>query len=135
MSVHFTKLKLCWPRSWRAVPRSGFDRFQQTGGCFVSSDSCRAQIDEPFEVPTDAFELQFQPVGRLAHIPHPPITGAPLPPGKYRFNLTPDRTEQPVRPHRRRAQLLPPAGLAQNPVGHAVLPAPFAPRLAPISLV
>jgi hypothetical protein len=133
--VHFTKLKLCRPRPARAVQRSGFDRFQPTGGRLVSSDSGRAQIGQAFQVPMDTIELLFQPVGRLAHIPHSPITRAPLPPGKDRFNFTPDRTEPPVDPHRRWPQLLSEAGLAQNPVGQAVFPAPFVAGLAPVSLV
>ena len=135
MSVHLKKIKWCWLRPLRAVRRSGFDRFQPTGGHFVNFGSRRAHIHQPFQVPTDAFELQFQSVGFVPHIAYPPITCAPLPPGKDGFNFTPDRTEQPVGPHRCRAQLLPSAGLAQNPVGHAVLPAPFAAGLAPIGLV
>ena len=135
MSVHFTKIKLCQPRPVRAVRRFGLDQFQPVRGRFAGGGSCRAQIGQPFQVPTDTFELQFQSVGRLAHIPHSPITCAPLPPGKHGFNFTPDRTEQPIRSEGRRVQLLAPAGLAQNPVGHAVLPAPFAAGLTPISLV
>jgi hypothetical protein len=49
MSVHFTKIKLCWPRSLRAVQRSGFDRFQPTGGRFVASGSCFAVYRKPIE--------------------------------------------------------------------------------------
>ena len=135
MSVHFTKIKLCWPRSLRAVAHSCLDRFPPVGRRFVGRGSCRAQSHQSFQIPTDTFELQFQTIARLPQISYSPITGAPLPPGKHGFNLTPDRTEQTVRPHRRRAQLLPTAGLAQNPVGHAVFPAPFAPGFTPIRLV
>ena len=135
MSVHLTKVKWCWMRPLRAVRRSGFDPFQPTGGCFVGSGSHRAHIHQPFQVPTDAFELQFQPVAFAPHIPHPPITGAALPPAKHLFNLTPNRTEQPVGSHRRCPQLFPSAGFAQNPVGHSLAPAPFAALPAPIRLV
>ncbi len=135
MSVHFTKVKLCWPCRLEAIQHSDFGRFQPTGGRFWGFDSCRTQIGQSFQVPTNAFELQFQPVGFAPHIAHPPITCAPLPPSKNGFNFTPDRTEQPVCPHRRRTQLLSAAGLAQNPVSHTVLTAPFAPGLAPIRLV
>jgi hypothetical protein len=100
MSAHFPKLKLPQPRPLRAFRRSGFDPFQPADRRFVGPGSCRTQIGQSFQVPTDAFELQFQPVGRLAYIAHPSIAGAPFPPGKDRFNFTPDRTEQPVRPHR-----------------------------------
>lgn len=133
--MHFTKIKLCWPRLVRAVLRSGLDRFQPAGGRFEGDRSCRAQIGQPFQFLTDAFELQFQTVGPLAHIPYSPITRAPLPPGKDRFNLTPDRTKQLVDLHCCRAQFFPAAGLAQNPVGHTVFRAPFVAGLTPIGLV
>ena len=108
--------------------------FQPVGGRLVDCGSDCAHIGQAFQFPTDTFELQFQPVGlrpTYALAGNPP----PLPPGKHGFNLTPDRTEQSVRPDRRRAQLLAAAGLAQNPVGHAVLPTPFAPGFTPIRLV
>src|ERR1035437_234423 len=135
MSSHFTKEKICWPHSLRAVDRPGFGRFQPAGWRFGRGRSCRTQIHQPFQVPTDAFELQFQSVGGASHIPHPPAARAPLPPPKHFFNLTPDGTEQLVDPQRRRTQLLPSAGLAQNPVGHLVAATPFAPRFTPIRFV
>src|SRR5271154_1727084 len=97
--------------------------------------SCRGQTDQPFQVPTDAFELQFQAVGFMAHIPHAPVARAALPPAKHFLNLTTDRTEQPVGADRRRSQLLPTARFAQDPVRHTLPPAPFAPGPAPIRLV
>src|SRR5208282_1433574 len=135
MSSYFTKVKLSWPRLLRAVERPDFGWVQPTGGRSGLRGSCRAQIGQPFQIPTDAFELQFQPVGFVPHIPHPPVARRPLPPAKHFFNLAPDRTEQPVDPHTRRAQLFPTAGLAQNPVGHTVLPAPLTSGPAPIRLV
>src|SRR5208282_3682017 len=132
MLSHFTKIKLCWPHPLGVVAHPGFGRFQSFGLRFWRGFSCRTQIGQPFEVPTDTFELQFQPVGFASHIPHPPVTCAPLPPSKHFLNLAPNRTEQPVRPHSGWPQLLPTAGLAQNPVGHTVLPAPFAAGLTPI---
>src|SRR5665647_2066085 len=130
MSSHFTKEKIWWPSPLRVVDHSGFGRLQPTGGRCGRGLSCAAQVGQPFQVPTDAFELQFQSVGGASHIPHPPVARAPLPPPKHFFNLTPDGTEQPVDPPRRRTQLLPSAGLAQNPVGHLVAATPFAPRFA-----
>lgn len=109
--------------------------FLPVGAPLRNGFSCRAQIHQPFQVPTHTFELQFQAVGFAAHISYPPVARAPFPPAKDLLDFTPDRTEQPVRPHGRRAQLLPAAGLAQYPVGHAVLPAPFTAGLAPIRLV
>src|ERR1700722_18272630 len=98
MLTNFTQGKLSWLRPLRAPDRPCFGQFQLTGrrcGCYFS---CGPQIRQPFEVPTDAFELQFQPVGFLAYIPHPPITCASLPPAEYFLDLAPDRTEQPVDP-------------------------------------
>lgn len=92
MSLQFTKVKLSWPHSLRVVHRTGLDRFRTAGGRFVGLGSCRVQIEQTFQVPTGAFELQFQPVGPLAHIPHSPITRASLPPSKHGYNLTVDRT-------------------------------------------
>src|SRR5476649_2481283 len=96
MLSYFTKVKMCQPRPLRAVDRSGFGRFQPACVRFEGDRSCDAQVGQPFEVPTDALELQFQPVGFTAHIPHPPVTRAPLPPPKHFLNLTADRTEQSV---------------------------------------
>src|SRR5580698_10849692 len=130
MLTDFTKGKLSWTCPLRAPDSPGFGRFQSAWRPSGHCGSCDRQIDHSFQVPTETFELQFQPVGFLAHIPHPPITRAALPPAKHLLNLTANRTEQPVGPHRRWPQLLAPAGLAQNPVGHAAFCAPLAAGLA-----
>jgi len=122
MLIRFKKVKSSCLRALRAVPRSGFDRFEPAGERWVGSSSCRAQLGQPFQVPADTFELRFHPVGRLPQLRHAPITCAPLPPKQNSFNPTPDRTEQLVGPHGCRKQLLSTAGLEQNAVGHAVSP-------------
>ncbi len=133
-SIFLNVKKVCLPESGAALvdPRR---TFSSGGERWRDGFSRRTQVGQPFEVPTHAFELQFQPVAFATHIPHPPITGAALPPAEYFLNLTADRTEQPVHAHGGQAQLLPPAGLVQNPVGHAVLTAPLAARLTPIGFV
>ena len=98
-------------------------------------DSCSGQSRQPFEVPTDAFKLQFQPVGVPPYIPHPPVTRAAFPPAKDSFDPAPQSAQQLVDPHRRVPQFFPTAGLAQNPVGDAVLTAPLAAGFTPVSLV
>jgi hypothetical protein len=80
---YFSKLKLTWPRLLKVVDRSGFDQFQPIGRRFWRGLSCHAQIGQPFQIPTPPFELQFQPVMCLPHMPHPPAVCAPPPPPKH----------------------------------------------------
>jgi hypothetical protein len=134
MLLAFTKVKLPNRRSMRAADGSDFAGFQPRDWRCRRSFSGRAQRGQPFQVPTHAFELQFQTVALTSHIAHPPIARAPLPPAKYFFNLTPDRTEQPVRPHGGRAEFLAVTEFAQDAIGHAVPSAPFTPGLAPMAL-
>jgi hypothetical protein len=63
MSAHFTKIETCWPRPLQAVEQSGLSRFEPIRRRWARGFSCCAQIGQPFQVPTDTFELQFQPVG------------------------------------------------------------------------
>jgi hypothetical protein len=107
MLSHFTKVKLSWSRRQRAVVRPDFDRLEPVAGHLPRRFSCRAQIGQPFQVPTDTFELQFQPIGFVSHIAHPPVARAPLPPPKHFLNLAADGTEEPVDANRRRAQFSP----------------------------
>jgi hypothetical protein len=52
MSLSFTKVKLCRPCSLRAVGPNGFGRFQSSSGRLVCVTSRRAQMGQPFQVPT-----------------------------------------------------------------------------------
>jgi hypothetical protein len=53
MMSSFTKVKLWQPCPLRAVDHPGFERFQPTGGQFDRGFSCRTQIGQPFQIPTD----------------------------------------------------------------------------------
>ncbi len=68
-----------------------------SGGVSLTSlsdfSSCSSQVGPAFEVPTDAFEFQFQPVAFSSHIPHPPVTEAPLPPAKDPFYAAAHRAQ------------------------------------------
>lgn len=116
MSPTFFNAKMVYRTEGRGAFAPRCRSFSPIGGRLRPEFSGRAQIGQPFEVPTDALELQFQSVGFVSHIPHPPVACAPLPPAEHLFNLAPDRTEQPVRPEGRRAQLLSPAGLGKIPL-------------------
>jgi hypothetical protein len=100
-----------------------------------SGFSCFAQGGQPFEVPGNAFELQFQPVARQPQVAHPPVAGGALPPAEDLFNLGADGAQEPVGPQGRSRQLLSAHGLAQDAVGDPVFSAPLAASSAPIGLV
>ena len=62
MLSHFTKIKLSWPIRKRAIDRPDFRRWEPVARHLPRRLSWSAQIGQPFQVPTDTFELQFQPV-------------------------------------------------------------------------
>src|SRR6266550_819594 len=130
----FNVKKVCRPESGAALVDHR-RTFSPGDGRLGPGFSGRAQRGQPFQVPTDTFELQFQPVAFAPHISYPPVTRATLPPAEHFLKLTPDRTEQPVGPHRRVPQFFAATGLAQNPVGDFVSATPFTAGLTPISLV
>src|SRR5487761_2585308 len=135
MAPTFFNVKMVYRTESRSALSPRCRSFSPVGERWGCDDSCRTQIGQAFQVPTDTFELQFQSVGLVPHIPHSPVARAALPPTKHLLNLTPDRTEQPVHSHIRVLQLFPSAGLAQNPVGHAVPTTPHAAFPTPIRLV
>jgi hypothetical protein len=76
--------------AWQPARSGGLNRrcgcFCPRGGRSVRSVSCSGQIHQPFEVPTDAFELQFQSVGIASDVAHAPVARATLPPAEDFFN-------------------------------------------------
>src|ERR1051326_5932208 len=98
---------------------------------FERSFSCRLQVHPAFEIPTHAFELQFQPVGFVSDVADSAVAGAAFPPAEYFFNPAAHPAQQPVDAHGGGAQFVPASGFAQNAVGNAPLSTPLAAGGAP----
>ena len=68
MSPTFFSVKKICPTENRGAGAPGFQSFSPGTGRWRHDFSGRTQGGQPFQVPTDAFELQFQPVGFAPHI-------------------------------------------------------------------
>ena len=112
-----------------------FYRLARRGGHSERDFSGPAQSGQSFQVPTDAFELQFEPVGVPAHIAHAPVTRTTLPPAKYFLNPTTHPAQALVALHLLGEQFGPAMWSAQNAVGDGLFRQPPAAGLAPIGLV
>src|SRR5665213_2325836 len=75
---HFTKIKLSWPHLLRSDDRSDSARFKPDVRRWGRCCSCHVLVCQPADPPA----------------------GDALPTAKHFLKLAPDRTKQPVRPHR-----------------------------------
>jgi hypothetical protein len=87
MSAVFFKLKMICRNDFGGGFASHRQCFPTAAVSLKPDFSCRAQVGQPFQVPTDAFELQLQSVAFMSDIPHPPGACAPLPPAEHFLNL------------------------------------------------